>query len=111
MVFDTTTKSMITEILGFLPSTGKVIAEDCDGNFYAADPKLVAELATGGKLDPKRACVHAMLHHDEGWRWEEFKPSNPSLFRWTLRAFNRERYGFAVKARRDINDPAVILGA
>jgi hypothetical protein len=36
---------MISDILGFLPSIGKVIAEDSDGNLFAGNPELVAEIA------------------------------------------------------------------
>ena len=36
---------MISDILGFLPSVGKVIAEDSDGNLFAGNPELFAEIA------------------------------------------------------------------
>ena len=36
---------MISDILGFLPSIGKVIAEDSDGNLFGGNPELVAEIA------------------------------------------------------------------
>jgi hypothetical protein len=107
---------MINDILGFYPQTGRVIAEDCDGNFFSGDPELVAEIANDHytRLDKKdyakRVCIHAMFHHDEGWRWEEYRPSNPSLFRWTLKAYNREKFSFPIRSRVDSNDPAVVLG-
>lgn len=44
---------MITDIIGFYPTTGKVIAEDCDGNFFAGDPELVAEIANDVYLQDK----------------------------------------------------------
>ena len=37
--------TVISDILGFLPSVGKVVAEDSDGNLFAGNPELVAEIA------------------------------------------------------------------
>ena len=108
--------STISDVIGYLPNTGKVIGENEAGEFFAGDPQLVAEIANDhyARLAPsvyaKRVCIHAMLHHDEGWRWTECRPSNPSLFRWTLKAYNREKFSFPIQSRVDSNDPAVVLG-
>jgi hypothetical protein len=118
MVLDNSTNIMstISDVIGYLPKTGKVIGENEAGEFFAGDPQLVAEIANDhyARLDPsayaKRVCIHAMINHDN-WRWTEYRPSNPSLFRWTLKAYNREKFSFPIQSRVDSNDPAVVLGS
>lgn len=113
---DTRTNVMsanITDILGY--HSGRVYAIDDSDLIYHASPDLIPELVGDhyAKSDAvawaKRCCVHACIHFQD-WRWETFEPANPHLFRCTIKAFSRERWGWPYWSRRNVNDPAMVLG-